>query len=388
MKRYFGICLATVFLLMGATVFTACKRGVEKAANAAAAKYHCPMHPTYVSDRAGDCPICGMRLVPMEAPESVSTPKEKKLLFYRNPMNPEVTSPVPMKDEMGMDYVPVYNDDGVSDSPVSGLSTVHISEEREQLIGVKTSPAVRRELSKFVRASGRIAYDPDLFAAVVEYREALKSQKKASKSSWNDVKERSEGLLSASHLRLQQMGLSHSQIDRLGRAKGDPLNLLLGQKGGAVWVYAEIYEYEVGLVNVGQSMDVTSVAFPGKVFRGKVSAVDTILNPETRTLRVRGEVLADGLLKPEMYVEVTLPVSLGRRLTVPEEAVMETGTRKIAFVKTGPGRFEPREVSVGQEGEGVLEVLSGLTEGEEVVTSANFLIDSESKLKAALSHTH
>lgn len=340
-KRYFCFLLTSVFLFAGATVFPACKRGVETVAKAT---YHCPMHPTYTSDHAGDCPICGMRLVPIEVHEE----KTDK-------------------------------------NPVSERSLVTISEEREQLIGVKTSPVVRREMSKRVRASGRIAYDPDLYSALVEYREALKSRNKAKNSPWADVRERTEGLIASSRLRLQQMGLSVSQIDRLGQAKGDPTNLLLGQKGGSVWVYAQIFEYEIGLVKTGQKMEISSVAFPGRTFTGRVVAVDTILNPETRTLRVRGEVPAEGLLKPEMYVEVGIPVLLGRRLTVPQEAVMDTGTRKIAFVKTAPGRFEPRVVTVGQEAEDVLEVLGGLAEGEEVVTSANFLIDSESKLKAALS---
>lgn len=305
-------------------------------------------------------------------------------------MNPGVTSPVPMKDEMGMDFVPVYEEDvagttGKADVP--GLAPVHFSAEREQLIGVKTSPVVRRDMSKVIRASGRIAYDPDLYNAVVEYREALKSREKVKKSPWADVRERTAGLISASELRLRQMGLSESQIVRLGQDKQDPTNLLLASKGESVWVYAQIYEYESGLVKPGHKMAITSVAFPGRTFHGRVAAVDTILDPETRTLRVRGEVPADGVLKPEMYVDVRIPISMGRRLAVPEEAVMNTGTRHIAFVKTGAGRYEPREVTVGQEADDTVEVLAGLKEGEEVVTSAQFLIDSESKLKAALSQT-
>jgi Cu(I)/Ag(I) efflux system membrane fusion protein len=402
MKTFLGVLLSVTLLLAGGGIFSACQSRSEKGANAPVAKYHCPMHPTYVSDRPGDCPICGMRLVPIEsetspltgAPSSVH-PKEKNPLYYRNPMNPGVTSPVPMKDEMGMDYVPVYEEDlegtaGKADVP--GLAPVHFSAEREQLIGVKTSPVVRRDMSKVIRASGRIAYDPDLYSAVVEYREALKSRENVKNSPWADVRERTDGLISASVLRLRQMGLSDAQIDRLGEAKRDPTNLLLASKGGAVWVYAQIFEYESGLVKPGQRMTITSVAFPGRTFHGRVAAVDTILDPETRTLRVRGEVPADGVLKPEMYVDVLIPIPLGQRLAVPEEAVMNTGTRHIAFVKTGVGRFEPREVTVGQEAEEAVEVLAGLKEGEEVVTSAQFLIDSESKLKAALSqagsHSH
>lgn len=402
MKTFFSVFLAATLLLGGGVFFSACKRVSEKGANAPVARYHCPMHPTYASDRPGDCPICGMRLVPIESEKShssavpsLATPKEKKPKFYRHPMNPEVTSPVPMQDEMGMDYVPVYEDDGeetVGKDAVPGLAPVQFSEQREQLIGVKTSPVVRRDLSKVIRASGRIAYDPDLYSAVVEYREALKSWKKVKQSPWAEVRERADGLVSASVLRLRQMGLSDSQIDRLGRAKRDPTNLLLASEGGSVWVYAQIFEYESGLVKTGQKMAITSVAFPGRTFYGQVVAVDTILDPETRTLRVRGEVPAEGLLKPEMYVDVRIPISLGRRLAVPEEAVMNTGTRHIAFVRTDAGRFEPREVTVGQEAEDAVEVLAGLKEGEEVVTSSQFLIDSESKLKAALSqassHSH
>jgi Cu(I)/Ag(I) efflux system membrane fusion protein len=401
MKKYFLTVLTGILFLAGATLFTACGSGSpEKSAGgkaAHAAKYHCPMHPTYVSDRAGDCPICGMRLVPIESEEShdedvqaKSASKEKKLLYYRNPMDPKVTSPVPMKDQMGMDYVPVYEEERTEQfmgSSVEGLAPVRFPAEREQLIGVKTSFVVRREMSKGVRASGRIAYDPDLYGAVVEYREALKSREKVKNSPWPDVRERTEGLIAASVLRLRQMGLSDQQIHRLGRAEQDPTNLLLSSKGGSVWVYAQIFEYEAGLVKTGQTMEVTGAAFPGKTFRGKVVAVDTVLSPETRTLRVRGEVPAEGLLKPEMYVDVIINIPLGRRLMVPEEAVMNTGKRKISFVRNGPGRFEPREVVVGQEAENSVEILSGLTEGEAVVTSANFLIDSESKLKAALSKT-
>ncbi|MBK8576496.1 MAG: efflux RND transporter periplasmic adaptor subunit [Elusimicrobia bacterium] len=386
-KRFLGLFVAAVFLLAGGTVFTACERGVEKEASAVATKYHCPMHPTYTSDRSGDCPICGMRLVPIKAQESAATPREKTPLFYRNPMDPPGAHRLFREDKW---YVPVFAEEGTNalgTNVPSGRSSVQISEEREQLIGVKTSSVARQDISKLVRASGRIAYDPDLYSALVEYREALKSRNKAIDSPWSDVRERTEGLISSSRLRLQQMGLSDSQIDRLGRAKGDPTNLLLGQKGGTVWVYAQIYEYESGLVKAGQKMEISSVAYPGRSFIGQVVAVDTILNPETRTLRVRGEVPSEGMLKPEMYVEVSIPVFLGRRLAAPQEAVMDTGTRKIAFVKIGPGRFEPRVVTVGQEAENVVEVLDGLSEGEEVVTSANFFIDSESKLRAAAGAT-
>ncbi len=213
-------------------------------------------------------------------------------------------------------------------------------------------------------------------------------------SPWPDVKERSEALIRSSILRLRQMGLSEDQISELSSRTEDPTNLLLSDKGGSVWVYAQIYEYETGIVKRGQMMEVTSSAFPGRSFRGRVVAVDSILNPETRTLKVRGEVPnPEGLLKPEMYVDTVIHIDLGRKLAIPEEAVLKTGTRQIIFVEAGPGQFEPREIKVGGKAEDHYEVLSGVKEGEKVVTSANFLIDSESKLKSALSgagggHSH
>ncbi len=345
--------LAFLLAAGGAFWLAGCKGGADKAGQEVqSAQYHCPMHPTYVSDKPGDCPICGMRLVPVE--------------------------PAPERDAAA----PA----GEETEALPDRAAVSLSPEKERLIGVRTAPAERRALTNPIRASGRIAYDPELYGAVVEYREALKAQKSVQDSPWPEVRERSEALIRSSVLRLRQMGLSQAQIERLGGAAQDPVNLLLGQKDGSLWVYAQIYEYEAGQVQAGQAMEVKTGALPGKTFRGRVVAVDTILNPETRTLRVRGELPnPDGLLKPEMYVDVVIQVDLGNKLAVPEEAVLDTGERKIVFVRKAPGRYEPREVTLGHEAGDYWEVLSGLEEGEEVVTSANFLIDSESRLKAALS---
>ncbi|MBK8871786.1 MAG: efflux RND transporter periplasmic adaptor subunit [Elusimicrobia bacterium] len=246
----------------------------------------------------------------------------------------------------------------------------------------------RRTLGKLVRASGRVAYDPDLYNAIVEYLEALKSREKLKDSPWPDVRERSDALIKSSTLRLRQMGLSRTQINAMTSESVDPTNLLLSETGGSVWVYAQIYEYEAGTVKAGQTMEVTSLAFPGRNLKGRVVAVDTVLDPETRTLRARGEIQnPEGLLKPEMFVDTVIHVDLGRKLALPEEALIDTGTRQFVFVQKSPGKFEPRPVKVGRKTEEYYEILSGLKEGEEVVTSGNFLIDSESRLKAALSQT-
>ncbi|MBI4802438.1 MAG: efflux RND transporter periplasmic adaptor subunit [Elusimicrobia bacterium] len=346
--------------------------------------YYCPMHPTYVSDRPdGGCPICGMNLVKSEespAPDAQSA--QGKIKFYRNSMNPAITSKVPMKDEMGMDYVPVYEQEGEA-KEVGGRSPIKMDEAKRQLIGVKTARAAYRTLTHTVLSSGKVAHDADLYQSISEYKEALLAREKVKDSSWPEVHERAGALIRASELRLRQLGLSDEQIGELSRNGETHINLLL--PGDKAWLYAQIYEYEIGLIKPGQEIEAATPAYPGKVFPGVIKAVDSILSAETRTLRVRAEVEnPDNMLKHEMYVEVKIKVTLGSRLAVPHNAVVNTGARKLVFVDKGERGLEPREVKTGFEGDDYAEILSGLRAGEKVVTSANFLIDSESRLKSTV----
>lgn len=343
-----------------------------------ALKYNCPMHPTYVSDKPGECPICGMNLVPIKEPE----PSSGKIKFYRNPMNPSVTSRTPMKDEMGMDYVPVYEQEGEA-KEVGGRAPIRMDEAKRQLIGVKTARADFRTLTHTVLSSGKVAYDADLYQSISEYKEALIAREKVKDSSWPEVHERAEALIRASELRLRQLGLSDEQIGELSRNGETHINLLL--PGAKAWLYAQIYEYEIGLIKPGQAIEASTPAYPGKIFRGVIKAVDSILSAETRTLRVRAEVEnPDNMLKPDMYAEIKIKVTLGSRLAVPLNAVVNTGTRKLVFVDKGGGIIEPREVKTGFESDDYAEILSGIKAGETVVTSANFLIDSEARLKSSV----
>lgn len=352
-------------------------------------RFHCAMHPQYTSDKPGDCPICNMRLVPIDddmASENSSGPTngnssaKGKILYYRNPMRADVHSSVPMKDDMGMDYVPVYEEDNSMGSSVSGQGVVKIQKGSEQQIGVSVSPVEMKDLFISIKAPGRVAYDPNLYSAILEYQEARKSHSQGS----TEGKSESEMTVRASKLRLRQMGLSDQQIEEIEKPGFDPSNLLLGQPGGKVWVYVDIYDYEAGFVKPGQRAEFMSPAFPGDPFIGTVRAVDSIVNSETRTLRVRVEVPNPrGDLKPEMYLSATIHAALGKKLAVPDSAVLDTGMRQLVYVQTAPGQYEPREIRVGREASGYYEVKGGLQEGENVVTSANFLIDSESRIRAA-----
>ncbi len=357
--------------------------------------YQCSMHPQIVSHEPGICPICRMQLTPVEdagvhgtdasatAPASAGT--QRSVLFYRHPMRADVTSPVPAKDEMGMDYVPVYAEDAPAGSgeTVAGRAAFTLPIERQQLIGVTTAPVERRPLTVEIRTVGKVAYDPGLYQTVVEYREAIAARAQLAESPWPDARRGADAIVRAAHLKLRQQGLSDEQIRQMAAGGHDLVELLLPGKG--VWVYAQVYEYEVELIQPGQPLVITTPSFPGRTWTAAVAAVDPILNATTRTARVRARVeTPDASLKPEMFVHAHIEVSLGELLAVPEEAVLHTGEHAIVFVVEGEGRFEPRAIRLGRAAAGYSEVLSGLAEGEQVVTSANFLIDSESRFRAAL----
>ena len=315
--------------------------------NPQSAMFYCPMHPTYTSDKPGNCPICGMKLVPAKTKA----------------------------------------DDRKSMTEVEDRIPIVLDINQQQRIGVKTAVAEKNPLTHVIHASGKVAYDPELYSALSEYQAALSAMERTQNSPWPDVQERSKALVHASALRLKQMGLSQAQINEYTRNPESSINLLLSQ-GGSVWVYAQVYEYEVGLVKVGQHARISSSAYPGQTFSGIVRSLDPILSSETRSLKIRVEVPnPDGALKLEMYVDASIEVLLGTHVAIPKDAVVSTGRRTLVYVADDNGRFEPREVTLGRSGEGVMEVLSGVSENEKVVVGANFLIDSESKIQASIARS-
>ena len=364
-------------------------RGTQRAAiehSAGHAKYQCAMHPQIVSDEPGICPICQMPLQRVDeiapergpaAPAAARTP-----LFYRHPMRADVSSPVPAKDEMGMDYIPVYEDDVVAGT-VAGRAGFRLSPARQQLIGVTRGRVERRRLDSEIHAVGTVAYDPKLYQALVEYREALEARRALGDAAVTEAKRGADAIVRAATLRLRQLGLAEPQIRDMNAAGHNPVDLLLPAK--TAWVYAQVYEYEMATVHPGQTVSVTAPGQPRRIYTGRVVTVDPILDPATRTARVRIQVPeADASLRPQSFVQAAIHVPSDDVVAVPADAVLPTGERHIVFVVRGEGTFEPRAVRLGREAGGYYEVLDGLLPGDDVVTSANFLIDSESRFRAAL----
>jgi Cu(I)/Ag(I) efflux system membrane fusion protein len=325
------------------TPFSGCRRDDAAPPTASRQLYQCSMHPQIVSDRPGTCPICGMQLRPVEPAH-------------------------------------VHGAHGPAEGPAPTRAPFSLSTERQQLIGVRRGRVDWQELVQDIRAVGRVAYDPALYNAIVEYREAVAARRTLAASDVAEATRSAEAIVRAAALKLRQRGLSEEQLRSLDR---DPVNLLL--PGTSAWVYAQVYEFEVALVRPGQEVTVTAPSAPGRAYSGRVASVDPLFDAATRTARVRVLVTApEADLLPEAFVTARIHVHLGRRLAVPKEAILFAGEQQVAFVVHGEGTFEPRPVTLGREAEDAYEVLAGLEAGDEVVTSANFLIDSESRFRAAL----
>ncbi len=317
--------------------------------------YYCPMHPSYVSDKPGDCPICNMKLV--KKPASPAGGEE-----------PQAES-ASAKELAGGGF--------------------YISPEKQQLIGVKLAKVSYKPFVKLLRTVGRVAFDPELYKAQAEYIEALKILDRLKASEDQMIIERTASLVEASRLKLELSGLGKEQIEELARKKENDLSLLIaGPDSPVAWIYATIYECELEFVKTGQEVSIKALAYPDKEFKGIIVAVDPVFDTMTRSVRARIKTdNKDSLLKPNMYVDIEISSDLGVKLAVPKEAVMDTGLRKIAFVSLPEGKLESRQVKTGISTDDYVEIIEGLKEGEDAVVSGNFLIDSESKLKSALEGT-
>jgi Cu(I)/Ag(I) efflux system membrane fusion protein len=382
-------------------------------------------------------------------PSAAAASPDRKIAFYRSPMDPSVRSSTPARDSMGMDFVPVY-DDELQPSAVAGRALVSLSPERRRTLGLRSEPVRRLELQRTIRTVGRVAaderrlhhvhtkleayiehlyvdytgkfvrkgeplaslYSPELVATQQEYLLAWRARGQLASSSIPSVAQGGVDLLAAARQRLLLLDVRPADITRL-ESTGEvrrtldlysPVSGYVTQKTALhgmrvtaadtlfdiadlshLWVLADVYEADLPAVRVGMPAEVGLSYLPGRTWRGLVTYIAPVVEEKTRTIKVRVEVdNADGQLKPEMFADVALRTALGEGLVVPESALLKTGERTLAFVDHGDGGLEPREVRVGAKVAEGVQVLAGLAEGERVVTAANFLLDSESSLKAAL----
>jgi Cu(I)/Ag(I) efflux system membrane fusion protein len=367
---------------------------------------------------------------------AAAPPADRKIKYYRNPMGLPDVSPTPKKDSMGMDYIPVYEGEDSDDG------SVKLSPGKIQRTGVKSEPATRRVIRTVIRAPGTIQlderrvsviamraesyvqkvadvttgahvvrgqplmeiYSPAVSSAAAEYISTLNSK----------VTGGSEGPYGkGSRQRLMNLDVPEAAIVAIEKSRNVPIgiewtsprdgivlerNAIEGTRAqpgdvlfriadhSVMWAIVDVAERDLGSVAAGQRTIVRARSFPGREFSGKINVIYPQITKETRTARVRVELSnPDLLLIHDMYVDAEIETGSAEPvLTIPESAVMDTGSRQAVLVDKGEGRFEPREVRLGYRGDGYVEIRGGLAENDPVVTSANFLIDAESNLKAAL----
>jgi len=368
-------------------------------------------------------------------PEVAAAPADRKIKYYRNPMGLPDVSSTPKKDSMGMDYIPVYEGEDTDDG------SIKLSPGKIQRTGVRSEPAAFRPVRTVVRALGAIqlderrvsviamraetylqsvadvttgtfvkkgqplmqVYSPAVSSAAAEYVTTLTSRTTAGEPSYGR----------GSRQRLMNLDVPDAVIAGIEKTRVVPVtvewsaprdgivlerNAVQGMRAqpgdvlfrvadtSVVWAMIDVAERDLGSLAVGQPVTVRARSFPARDFSGKVAVVYPQLNRETRTARVRVELAnSDLALLPDMYVDADIEIGGSESvLSVPDSSVLDTGSRQVILVDRGEGRFEPRDVKIGRRGGGLIEIRSGLKDGEHVVVAANFLIDAESNLKAAL----
>lgn len=414
----------------------------------AAQQYTCGMHPMVITDEPGLCPICNMDLTPLKSADSeLSIPAgERKIKYWVAPMDPTFIRDEPGQSPMGMDLVPVYEDEAVTGSIIS------IDPVTSQNMGVRMTTVTRKNMSRTVRTVGLVGYEepkqfsvnskvdgwverlyvnetgqfvkrgsplleiysPVLVSAQEEFLLARNNSHSLTKSPFPSIADGAKRLLDSSRRRLKLWDISDRQIARLekngevsktlilyapydgivnmkmvreGQYVKSGMELLMISDISKVWIYADIYEYEMPWVKVGQKAQIILPYVGSDPIESEVSYIYPFVEPKTRTIKARFDIdNPEFTLKPDMYVNVRLETEpVENALTVPVEAVLHSGERQTVFVALGEGKFEPRLVKTGlQSEEGDIEIVQGLLEGEHVVVSAQFMLDSESKLREAI----
>ncbi len=409
-----GIVIVTALIVLGASGFYIIPHLFHS--HGGSAMYTCPMHPQIVQDRPGDCPICGMRLVPMRKEEKKGGDKHGPGVEGLSSVNigPD------MQARLGIAFEKAVMRNIVKE--IRTTARILPDETRQFKVSVKVNGWVEKlfvnQTGQYVRRGAPLLllYSPELLSAQQEYLSALKAARKLSDGQSGDelIAKSVEEIVQAARERLRLFDISDGQVARIektGRVERALIihspssgfvlekNVFPGQKVmmnevlmtiidlTRVWGESDIFENDIPYIKTGMPVEVTLPNWPGKVFRGRISFLEPVLNPETRALKARLEISNGDLsLRPNMFGDAKISVALGKRLAVSEGAVMRTGMKDYVFVKKNEdGDIVPVEVKLGvRTGDGFFEIVSGLKGGEMVVSAANFLVDSESSLKAAL----
>lgn len=382
--------------------------------------WYCPMHPEYHTDRPGNCPICNMQLVRKEAHTS-APPATGSGATIEGTTTPTSIFIAPQRQQLiGVRYVAAER--RALHKEIRTVGKVAFDETKVTHIHTKVTGYIEHVYVDFVGRPVRkgeplfTIYSPELVATQREYLVALRGQEQLNDAPYAEIRNGARSLVHAARERLRLWDVSEEDIRRLeetgevrrtltiyspvsgivtdrmayhhGRYVNPEMDLYTIVDLSTVWVLAEFYEYELPFLREGQSV---TIEFPyagqPRTLRGKITFLYPYLDPKTRTLQARMEFPNPDLtLRPDMFVNAVLYVSLGTQLVVPEDAVLDTGTLQYVFVDRGNGYIEPRRVAVRARAEGFAAIESGLQPGERVATAANFLLDSESRLKGALAH--
>lgn len=393
-------------------------------------KYVCPMHPTIVQDQAGSCAICGMTLIEKEQDKK---PKEKKILYWVAPMDANFRQDGPGQSPMGMDLVPFYGNDTDEDD-----LSITVSPAMVQNLGVRTEDAKLGKLWKRVDSVGYVDFDENLISHVHLRTEgwienlAVKSEGERVKKGdllfelysptlvnaqdeyIQALRSKNKRLVNASYERLRALGVERSQINKIKRtrkaeqlikvrASQDGIVSKLNAREGmfikpkmevmtladlsSVWILVEVFERQADWVQVGKPAEVTLSYIPGRKWKGVVEYVYPSLNPKTRALRARLRFdNPDEALKPNMFTSVVIFGGATQDMvSIPLEALIRTGESERVIISLGEGKFIPREVVSGIESGDRVQIIEGLDGGESIVTSSQFLLDSEASIKASFS---
>lgn len=427
---------STLFLLLLAAFvpleLTSCSKKTTASHSESKTLYTCGMHPQIIQDHPGDCPICGMHLEPVRKQAAAAPASgERKIQYYKSTMMPGEISQNPGKDSMGMEMVAVYED-------AAATGVISIDPVTIQNMGIRTAPVTRGPLRKAVRTVGIVDYDetaladvtlkykgwieklfvgatgqevkkgdplfeiyaPDLVTAQNEYLIALKANSAPLKASalrklrnFNisgeqiAALERTQTIRQTLTVTAPQSGIVVEKMAVEGQMADAGMKLYRLADLSRVWVQAQVYEKDLPYVKAGEEAEVAITYLPGKKFQGRVAYLYPALDDKTRTAKVRLEFPnPDLLLKPGMFATVEMKAELApSALLVPDSAILRSGEKNTVFIALEGGRFEPRTVTIGVRGEGgQYEVLKGLAEGERVVTSGQFMLDSESQLREAI----